>query len=730
LVDVNAEDDINERNCLHEAAISGRSIVFKAALARGVDVSRSDVYGRIPLHYACMHGRDDMVRTLLETGPETVDLMDHDNFTPLIHSITKDQLVCAELLLHANARIDPASESDHIPLNLACQHGSMPTVKMLLEMKARLLADAEGLYPQHVVARSYQSPELLLLLNSHGADLNQKDKLYQWTPLFHAASEGRVDCLRTLLENGADTEAIDEKGLSAMYYAAWEGHLECMVLLWSRRSTNSAPEPSPGGILGGIKTFGSTSVSLPLSTEEPKASSGMEPDGIPDLSLPPPIIPLRRYGHNFLDTKAFIQIYFEQSATGPIQFYQAGRYPAARLTISSKLSDLIPRNVMLPIQDDSRMVSFQIDRLDTFAVDFEIFPTFGSKVIAKSVALPDVFTAETRSSGSCCLPLFDPRLRAIGQIRFNFQVIKPYHGDPLEITHFATYWKATSALDSEHNGLITGSSLSGDYVQLFVQLTNDGIPVLCPQFTLNHNGIEIPVSRLSYEQFKTVGAGILRTSSIDHPAILKSLTEKDVNDICEVHELLARSFLSLRDVLAYLPTSIHVNLSVLYPAVAEEQKLDIGPLADINSFADAILTDVFDHARISKERNPDFMRSVVFTSYNPSICTALNWKQPNCKLIYFLKILITLANVNELFVDPVLLCNDLGQIRGLSGDASGQSVIQSSGRASMSIKESARIAQSNNFMGLICRSSLLVRSDTPCVCIFYSSLLTLICSRT
>lgn len=35
--------------------------------------------------------------------------------------------------------------------------------------------------------------------------------------------------------------------------------------------------------------------------------------------------------------------------------------------------------------------------------------------------------------------------------------------------------------------------------------------------------------------------------------------------------------------------------------------------------------------------------------------------------------------------------------------------VDSSGRASMSIKESARIAQSNNFMGLICRSSLLVR---------------------
>lgn len=31
----------------------------------------------------------------------------------------------------------------------------------------------------------------------------------------------------------------------------------------------------------------------------------------------------------------------------------------------------------------------------------------------------------------------------------------------------------------------------------------------------------------------------------------------------------------------------------------------------------------------------------------------------------------------------------------------------------MSIKESARIAQSNNFMGLICRSSLLVRLLIP-----------------
>lgn len=614
LVDIHAEDDINERNCLHEAAISGREFVLKAGLAASVDFNRSDVYGRIPLHYACMHGRVDMVRDLLSVGPESVDIMDHDNFTPLIHSIVKRQLACAKQVLLSNARIDPFSESDHIPLNLACQHGSYEIVEMLLKRNAQLLPDAEGLYPQHMVARASQSPDLLLLLKDHGADLDQRDKLYQWTPLFHAASEGCVPCLRTLLELGVDANVEDEKDLSAMYYAAWEGHLECMLLLWTQSYNNKRPSIASNGFL----QVGSADTGSEMDTV----------DGIPDLSLPPPIIPLRRYGHNFLDKKVFIQLLFDQGNMSSIAFDQAGRHPAARLTISSKVSDLIPRTIMLPIQDDSRTISFHVDNLDTFTVDFEIFPTFGSKVIAKSVALPILFHAENSSTGSSCLPLFDPRLRAIGQLRFNFQVIKPYHGDPLEITHFATYWKATGA-DSEHNGLVTGSSLSGDYVQLFVQLTRDRVPVLYPQFMITHHGIDIPVCQLSFAQFQMIGA----ERGVDQQKTIAFLRTEALSNMPQVHLLLAESFMSLRDVLQLLPVELHVNLSILYPSGAEEKALEMTSLADVNSFADAILNDLFHHARVTRESHPDFMRSVVFTSYNANICSALNWKQPNCEYL-------------------------------------------------------------------------------------------------
>lgn len=664
LVDVHAEDDVNERNCLHEAAIYGKDYVLDYAIQSGVDLSRVDVYGRIALHYACLRGRVEMVQRLLHAGPYTVDAKDHDNFTALIHSIIRKKVACVRQLLAYNASIDPASEGDHIPLNLACQHESNEVATLLLERNAKLLPDAEGLYPQHLVARSSESSDLLHLLKDHGADLNQRDKLYQWTPLFHAASEGRVECLRFLLENGADVDALDEKGLTAMYYATWEGNITCMNLLWDR-SSHKVQRPPASRTVSSIA--GQEVSHAPM---EHTPSQTKETDGIPDLSLPPPIIPLRRYGHNFLDSKVHISITFHRGADA-IRFFNEARYPAARITISSKTSDLIPRNIILPIQDDSRNVSFQVENLDTFSVDFEIFPTFGSKVIAKSAALPDVFQALESSSGSCFLPLFDPRLRCIGQIHFSFQVIKPYTGTPLEITQFATYWKSTSALD-DHSGLVTGSSLSGDYLQLVVQLTRDSVPVLFPSYTFSHGGIDVAISHLEYSQLRQLG--------LESGRSLSSEVSSNSHDLASLHAAVVRSMTSLPEVLAVLPHNINLNIRILYPSLEDKIRLGLSLRININSFTDIILTEVFNHARALKEHSPELTRSIVFSSDNPNLCSALNWKQPNY---------------------PVLLCNDLAGVQSL-GTANPESL-----RFHLSIKDSARIAQGNNLMGIVCSWSIL-----------------------
>ncbi|KAL5439641.1 hypothetical protein PMIN06_009881 [Paraphaeosphaeria minitans] len=674
LVKLQQPDEINERNCLHKAAIRGRYEVLRLGLNRGVDPHATDVYGRIPLHYAAMHGRVDLMQELISVAPDTVNFRDQDSFTPLIHAIVHSQLECVQIILASGAHLTRLGPAEHIPLNLACQWGSMEIVELLLQRNAEMLPDAEGLYPAHLVARSGKSPQMLLLLKKYGADLDQPDKLYQWTPLFHAASDGHVECLKTLLQCHVDADVVDEKGLSAMYYATWEGHLECIKLLASIGS----------GV--GLKVQRGLSPRIATPTASGTAPGPMETEtdaeGIPEFILPPPIIPFRRYGHNFLDTKTFVVISFERLGKDAIRFYDETKYPAARLTISSKSSDLIPRNVLLPVQDEFKIISFQIENISSFSIDFDVYPTIGSKVIARGVASSKVFTNPGKSTGQWHLELFDPRLRAIGQVAFDYQVVKPFHGIPLEITHFATYWKATSQLDSQPHTLITGFSLSGEYVRLFVQLTADGVPVLFPRWKISHEGLDVPVNILTYAQFVTIGARQNPTAA----AQVASLQSATSGDIPTIYQILASSFTTLKDALARLPAHVHVELHVLFPSRAEEEHLKLGPTEDMNDFADKILSVVFDHARVLREQGAGeidgTLRSVVFSSFNQDICTVINWKQPNY---------------------PVMLCNELG-----AGSAeNGSHTVESSGRTQISVKDAVQIARDNNFMGLICSSRLL-----------------------
>lgn len=702
LVDIQSEDDINERNCLHQATIYGNYFVLNLALEKGVAVNRTDVYGRVPLHYASMHGRLDMIDALLAgkkvpllvcasianlklVDADTINLIDHDNFRPLVHAIIHNNLDCVQLLVEKGAQLNSISETDHAPLNLACKHGSYAIVELLLTKGAQILPDAEGLYPQHLVARSARNPELLSLLKHFGADLDQIDKLYGWTPLVHAASEGNVTCLRALLDEGVDANILDEKDLSALYYAAWEGHLECMNLLISLQGTPSQ-KPSPRT----TQVLPPPSLGPMAQTQEPESMS-LDPDGIPDLELPPPIIPLRRYGHNFLDTKTVVQINFGADAEQPLVFFHDGKYPAARLTISSKASDFIPKNIILPFTEDTRLVSFQVDNLDAFTLDFDVFPTYGAKVIAKTVALPNTFRASLSSSGSCCLPLFDPRLRAIGQISFTTQVIKPFQGKPLEITDFETYWKATRQFDRHISSFVTGSSLVGNFVRLYVQQTKDGVAVLWPTRTVDMGteGMAVPLSWVTHAQFEQM-ARVSPSRKALASGILDQQTE-----LQEIHRLFASAGLTLAEALDMLPSSVNVNLHFIYQ-VAEDHahpQPQESNSRGLNNFVDSVLGIVFDHARVQRAQSQQSggstaVRSVVFSSYSPSICTALNWKQPNF---------------------PVFMCNDLGREEVSMAPPQMIAAAVNHGRRSSSIKEVVRTAQSNNFMGLVVASRLLVR---------------------
>lgn len=51
------------------------------------------------------------------------------------------------------------------------------------------------------------------------------------TPLYHAASRGNVNCMRLLLERGADPNAVDRNGYSVAKAAAEANQQDALTLL-------------------------------------------------------------------------------------------------------------------------------------------------------------------------------------------------------------------------------------------------------------------------------------------------------------------------------------------------------------------------------------------------------------------------------------------------------------------------------------------------------------------
>lgn len=66
---------------------------------------------------------------------------------------------------------------------------------------------------------TYNNIEMVEYILEKGIDVNFTQRRSRFTPLMAAASYGRVDIAKLLVKHGADQEAVDEKGFSAIDFA-------------------------------------------------------------------------------------------------------------------------------------------------------------------------------------------------------------------------------------------------------------------------------------------------------------------------------------------------------------------------------------------------------------------------------------------------------------------------------------------------------------------------------
>ncbi|MGV8122785.1 MAG: ankyrin repeat domain-containing protein [Candidatus Xenobiia bacterium LiM19] len=190
-----------------------------------------------PMISASIFGYKDIVKLLLSYGVDA-NSNPNNNYTPLYRALT-----CG------NGRVfvlyyDPRAgryQSVNMQVQFCNPEDYIEIVKMLIAAGADVNVKPEhktnpmkGTYPLQIAAIKgwTEMAELLLSAGARGV-INEKDDVYHYTPLHHAAEQGNKALVELLVNNGADKEVKDDQGRTPLKIAEEKGHIEIVELLRS-----------------------------------------------------------------------------------------------------------------------------------------------------------------------------------------------------------------------------------------------------------------------------------------------------------------------------------------------------------------------------------------------------------------------------------------------------------------------------------------------------------------
>ncbi|KAJ2707026.1 phosphate system positive regulatory protein pho81 [Coemansia spiralis] len=230
------------------------------------------------------------------------------------------------------------------------------------------------------------------------------------------------------------------------------------------------------------------------------------------------------------------------------------------------------------------------------------------------------------------------------------------------------------------------------------------------------SGAKLRIHGLMYDEFRRVVSAAQATADAAGEGC-GPMPSAETGTAGEWHRYLRDSGLALEDVLGLLPARFGVNIQVLDNSLSwSGTNSTIGSARhDTNAYIDAILKTIYkDSAKHMRRgsasqdtaRSPaepaggqqdraGGQRNTIFCSYSPTVCVALNWKQPNYAVF--------LLTTGREPLDP-------------EASLSARSVARAAGAPSfgpptnhLSLKEAVRFACTNNLLGIMCSASLLTR---------------------
>lgn len=257
---VESQDDDGD-NALHYAAFGNQPAVIETLLRAGADINALNRAKCTALHVAVNKQHSDCVRVLLKfRSVLNVNIQDTFGDTALHDAIGKENLEIIDLLINV-PEVDFSLKNKrgfNVLHHAALKGNNFATEKLL--SRSRQIVDVkkdDGFAALHLAALNGHFAVVETLLTQGQCDVNVRNNRQQ-TPLLLAVSQGQCGIAELLLSRGAQLDAQDEDGDTALHVALLKRQVpqapldptQCptTAMIAAQLSTSTYPELRDGSL--------------------------------------------------------------------------------------------------------------------------------------------------------------------------------------------------------------------------------------------------------------------------------------------------------------------------------------------------------------------------------------------------------------------------------------------------------------------------------------------------
>jgi len=236
---------------LLEAARDGDRTTVRTLLKQRADAKTAEADGTTALHWAVRADDLDTAQLLVRAGAD-VNAANRYGVTPLGLAATNGNAAIVEMLLKAGANAKSALPEGETVLMTAARTGNVGVIRWLVSSGADVRAKENFLGETALMwAAADNHADAVRLLVEVGADVNARSAPSaiphldypriglipadlprgSWTALMYASRQGAIAAARALAESGADLNATDPAGASALVLAIINSHYDLAAML-------------------------------------------------------------------------------------------------------------------------------------------------------------------------------------------------------------------------------------------------------------------------------------------------------------------------------------------------------------------------------------------------------------------------------------------------------------------------------------------------------------------